>query len=115
MRADRVLLRPVIAFLLICLVIVGCHRKQLTQPDHPRLTSNVVLRDVIFHSVALARDMQYRVILPANISNGDRLPVVYLLHGAGGNFRDWSNYSDVARFAERGLILVMPEGNDSYY
>jgi S-formylglutathione hydrolase FrmB len=40
---------------------------------------------------------------------------VYLLHGAGGGFRDWSNYSDVAQFAERGFILVMPEGNSSYY
>jgi pimeloyl-ACP methyl ester carboxylesterase len=33
--------------------------------------------------------------------------VVYLLHGGGGGYRDWSNYSDVARFAERGLILVI--------
>jgi S-formylglutathione hydrolase FrmB len=38
-----------------------------------------------------------------------------LLHGGGGGYRDWSNYSDVARFAERGLILVMPEGESSYY
>jgi len=59
--------------------------------------------------------MPYRVILPASIQNGKKLPVLYLLHGGGGNFRDWSNYSDVSRFAERGLILVMPEGESSYY
>jgi putative tributyrin esterase len=59
--------------------------------------------------------MQYRVVLPSKIATGDRLPVIYLLHGNGGNFRDWSNYSDVARFAERGLILAMPEGHSSYY
>ena len=41
--------------------------------------------------------------------------MVYLLHGGGGGFRDWSNYSDVARFAEAGLLLVMPEGESSYY
>ena len=41
--------------------------------------------------------------------------MLYLLHGGGGGFRDWSNYSDVAGYAERGLILVMPEGNSSYY
>jgi putative tributyrin esterase len=46
---------------------------------------------------------------------GHKLPVVYLLHGGGGGFRDWSNYSDVASFAERGLLLVMPEGESSYY
>jgi putative tributyrin esterase len=43
------------------------------------------------------------------------LPVVYLLHGGGGGFKDWSNDSDVAHFAESGLILVMPEGAYSYY
>jgi len=83
-------------------------------PDHPKLTSKVTLRDVTFHSAALNRDMLYRVVMPL-ATPGQRLPVVYLLHGSGGGFRDWSNYSDVARFAEPGLILVMPEGGSSYY
>lgn len=72
--------------------------------------------DVTFRSAALARDMQYRAVLPAKISAGQKLPVVYLLHGGGGgSSRDWSNYSDVAQYAERGWILVMPDGDDSYY
>jgi S-formylglutathione hydrolase FrmB len=54
-------------------------------------------------------------VLPANIAAGQKFPVVYLLHGGGGGFHDWSNYSDIARYAEHGLILVMPEGNSSYY
>jgi putative tributyrin esterase len=91
------------------------NRERATPADHPRLTPNLVMRDVIFHSAALNRGMQYRVVMPARVSGGAKLPVVYLLHGGGGNFRDWSNYTDVARFAERGLILVMPEGDDSYY
>lgn len=71
------------------------------------------MHDVTFRSSTLNRDTPYRVIMPANVSPG--LPVVYLLHGGGGNFRDWSNNSDVARFAERGLILVMPDADESYY
>jgi putative tributyrin esterase len=71
------------------------------------------LRDITFHSDALGRDMPYRVISPAEPASG-KLPVVYLLHGGGGRFRDWSNYSDVARFAEPGLLLVMPESESSY-
>jgi putative tributyrin esterase len=95
---------------------VGCTRKEAEPPpDHPRLTPQVVLRDVTFHSAALNRDMLYRVILPVSVAPGQRLPVVYLLHGGGGGFRDWTNYSDVARFAESGLLLVMPEGGSSYY
>lgn len=73
------------------------------------------MRDVTFHSAALNRDMPYRVILPKIIASGAKLPVVYLLHGGGGDYREWSNDSNVARFAENGLILVMPEGNSSYY
>jgi hypothetical protein len=85
-----------------------------SKKDVPRLTANVRMQDVSFHSSALQREMSYRVVLPKTI-NGNKLPVVYLLHGGGGGFRDWSNYSDVAHYAERGLILVMPEGGSSYY
>jgi S-formylglutathione hydrolase FrmB len=97
----------------------GC-RKQEAQhsdrpPDRPRLSSSVTFRDITFRSAALNRDMQYRVFLPARVAPGQKLQVVYLLHGRGGRFRDWSNYSDVSRFAESGLVLVMPEGGDSYY
>jgi putative tributyrin esterase len=73
------------------------------------------MNDVTFRSAALGRDMPYRIVLPASITPGQKLPVVYLLHGGGGGFRDWTNYSDVAKFAESGMILVMPEGNSSYY
>lgn len=98
----------------ILLLSAGC-RRAAPQPDHPRLTPNVALRDVTFHSSALNRDMQYRVISPLRTASGEKLQVVYVLHGGGGGFRDWSNYSDVARFAESGLLLVMPEGGSSYY
>jgi putative tributyrin esterase len=73
------------------------------------------MKDVTFYSVALNREMPYRVFVPAQLVPGKKLPVVYLLHGGGGNFRDWSNHSDVARYAADGLILVMPEGDASYW
>ena len=59
--------------------------------------------------------MPYRVYLPENIQAERRLPVVYLLHGGGADYRSWSNESDVAQYARAGLILVMPEGDESYY
>ena len=40
----------------------ACKTKEVSRPDHPRLTPGVSLQDVTFHSVALNRDMQYRVI-----------------------------------------------------
>jgi S-formylglutathione hydrolase len=78
------------------------------------------MQDVRFFSAALQRQMTYRVFLPAKLLPGQKLSVVYLLHGGGGSYKDWSNYSDVARYAalkgsSGGLILVMPEGDSSYY
>ena len=114
MNPSRV--RGFVGFVLfLALLAMGCKKRQEPPADHPRLTPKVTLRDVTFYSVALNREMPYRVILPASIPAGQRLPLVYLLHGDGGGFRDWSNHSDVAQFAERGLILVMPERDSSYY
>jgi putative tributyrin esterase len=100
---------------LVALSFAGCRRAPQLQPDRPRLTSGVTLQDVSFFSAALQRQMAYRVYLPAKLPPGEKLPVVYLLHGNGGGFREWSSYSNVAQYAARGLILVMPEGGSSYY
>lgn len=92
---------------------LGPARKLLA--DHPRIAPGVAMQDVTFYSAALQRPMPYRVFLPAYLPPGQKLPVVYLLHGGNGGFRDWSNRSDVSRYAAQGLILVMPEGAFSYY
>jgi S-formylglutathione hydrolase FrmB len=110
--------RRAIGFMLLLatLALASCNKGQQPEaPDRPQLTPAVKMVDVTFHSVALNRDMPYRVVLPTNIAAGQKLPVVYLLHGGGGGFHDWSNYSDIARYAEKNLMLVMPEGNYSYY
>lgn len=73
------------------------------------------MEDVRFHSDALGRDMVYRVILPDPLPASGKLPVVWLLHGAGSTYRDWSNGSNIAELATRGLILVMPDAGNSYY
>lgn len=115
MRAGRFFRFFIACFCAVSLLVTACNKKQEPQPDRPRLTPNVTMRDVTFRSASLNRDMQYRVVLPASIAAGARLPVVYLLHGFPGNCRDWSNYTDAAKFAERGVIIVMPHGDDSYY
>jgi S-formylglutathione hydrolase len=93
----------------------GCRRVHQTAPDQPRLAAGVAVEDVTFHSGALQREMTYRVFLPAKIVAGREMPVVYLPHGRGDSFRAWSNHSEVAGYAVRGAILVMPDGGSSYY
>lgn len=48
---------------------------------------------------------------------GERFPVLYLLHGGGGNAFDWPRFTGVERYAEeRGMAVVMPEvGATSFY
>jgi S-formylglutathione hydrolase len=120
MKKTLILRSFALAVAAVVVAQTGCRQAHELLPDHPRTAVGVDLRDVTFHSKALDREMSYRVFLPATLEAGTKLPVVYLLHGGGGGFRDWSNYSDVARYAARkdsfgGLILVMPEGDSSYY
>lgn len=97
-------------------VVMSCHSSAPPAPvDHPRLAPGVVLHDVTFHSQSLNRDMHYRMLVPEVVHNGDHFPVIYLLHGGGGSYLDWTNYTDVAQFVQQKSILIMPQGDDSYY
>ena len=73
------------------------------------------MQDVRFFSAALGHEVVYRVYVPASVPQNKKLRVVYLLHGNGGTYRDWSNFSDVAQYARQGILLVMPDGASSYY
>lgn len=110
MKAVRSLI-----LLVLCIAAAGCGKRGPVIVDRPRAFAGVRMQDVTFQSVALARDVTYRVYLPETVASGVRLPVVYLLHGGGGDFRDWSNRSDVGRYAAKGYVLVMPEGYLSYW
>jgi S-formylglutathione hydrolase FrmB len=59
--------------------------------------------------------MHLRTIVPATLTSSQPLPVVYLLHGAGVDYRDWSNNSNIASFAAKNIILVMPDEAGAYY
>jgi S-formylglutathione hydrolase FrmB len=114
--SGKLLLISIVGLTSIVVCWALFRRAKHPQPiaDHPRLAEGVAMRDVVFFSHALQREMPYRVFLPQAAGN-QKLPVVYLLHGGCCGFRDWSNFSDVARFASQGLVLVMPEGGYSYY
>jgi hypothetical protein len=96
-------------------VLAGCHRGQLAVADHPRGFPGVASEDVTFYSSALDRNMTYAVHMPKDSAGGKRFPVVYLLHGCGGRFRDWISDSDVGAYGVKGLILVTVDGDCSYY
>ena len=70
-----------------------------------------------FNSASLKREMAYCILLPADYEKSQRsYPVLYLLHGLWGSENDWLAKTDVAQLARSlPLIVVMPEGDDSWY
>jgi putative tributyrin esterase len=70
-----------------------------------------------FTSPSLKREMGYCIILPAEYDRSPRTyPVLYLLHGLYGSENDWQALTSVGAYV-RGvpLVVVMPEGDDSWY
>jgi len=73
---------------------------------------------VQFHSQLVNATLPYNAILPPGyrLASTTRYPVLYLLHGLSGHYSDWATRTNVADYAAQyRLIVVMPEGNDSWY
>jgi S-formylglutathione hydrolase FrmB len=75
------------------------------------------LRDESLTSAALGREMKYRVLLPEGYQTSQRrYPVLYLLHGLTGDYRDWTTRTNRAEYSRTlPLIIVMPDGGNSWY
>ena len=75
------------------------------------------LQDRVFLSESLGREMHYRVLLPTGYAESARsFPVLYLLHGWHGDYKNWSTLTDLTHYAEKlPIIIVMPDASDSWY
>ncbi len=92
----------------------------LSPPASGRAVSVVAARrldarllELTVRTPALASPTKVRVLLPAGYSSAARrrYPVVYLLHGAGGDETDWTSLGGVEQAtAAMPLIVVMPDG-----
>ena len=71
-------------------------------------------RVVAIPSAAMSETLKATIVLPddyARDNHGERYPVVYLLHGSGGDHTDWTSNTHIAALADRYRgILVMPDG-----
>ncbi len=63
-------------------------------------------------SKAMKKEVKTVVILPDAYQNEQHFPVVYLLHGYGGNYADWVNKaSHIKALADQySMIIVCPDG-----
>lgn len=76
------------------------------------------VRRLDVESGAMGRDIPNIVVLPEGCeTSGREYPALYLLHGAGANFRAWLDIRpDLPELATRhGVIFVLPDGENSWY
>jgi S-formylglutathione hydrolase FrmB len=60
--------------------------------------------------------MRYRLLLPRNYGNGGRFPVLYLLHGVYGDYKNWDTRTGLENYAkDLDVLIVMPDADDSWY
>lgn len=81
---------------------------------------NAIVDTIEVMSDKMGRVIKNTVVLPAQYiekKNPTRFfPVVYLLHGAQGSYRDWPKKADLRSLASQyGVIIVCPDGQDSWY
>jgi S-formylglutathione hydrolase FrmB len=72
---------------------------------------------IIVVSPSMNAGIQNIVILPDDYDRYEALPVLYLLHGYGGNHRTWMQmHTGLPELATRyGIIIVCPDGKNSWY
>jgi S-formylglutathione hydrolase FrmB len=70
---------------------------------------------VVTYSASMQKNIKAVVITPAGYATNNKFPVVYLLHGYGGNQTDWINkVPAIGNYADQyHLIIVCPDGNFS--
>ena len=60
--------------------------------------------------------MHVMVLLPSHYDPAHAYPVLFLLHGYGGDQNDWTTKTNLAEYTSHiGLIVVMPEAKNSWY
>lgn len=106
-------------------ILSGCSKEsEDTDTDVVQnISKGTVLGNENMYSEVLSRNMNYSVYLPPDYNtNEDEYPVLYLLHGMWGNYRDWvtNGMSSVMDYEINQqeiseMIVVMPDGLDAFY
>jgi putative tributyrin esterase len=80
-------------------------------PPHPLKTGT-------YFSAALGQDLPYAFLEPEQTSaeSEQRNPLLVMLHGLDGSYRDWPSYTRIARYAAKfNLVIAFPEGENGWY
>jgi putative tributyrin esterase len=80
------------------------------------ISHRAFVKDAVFRSASMQRDMRYRLLLPHDYDKGGRFAVLYLLHGLYGDYKNWDTRTGLENYARNlHLLIVMPDADDSWY
>lgn len=72
--------------------------------------------EIRFESKALDKDTSMYVLLPERLDDGQRYPVLYLLHGLSDDHTIWHRRTRIEWYVRNlPLIVVMPDAGRSFY
>ncbi len=83
-----------------------------------------VLESKEMMSNVLNKLVRYSVYLPKDYETSERnYPVVYLLHGLGGNFTSWIQVGEIKRYTDKAIadgtippmVIIMPDGERTWF
>ncbi len=123
-RLSRVLLLLAVLLAVGAWASNGAARAAAPAPVVLDLSSPPAVKEESFFSAALSRDMAYAVYLPPGYaaSRHHRYPVLYMLHGLGGDYGEWMRlglFTTATALIQAGeippLIIVAPEGKRGYW
>ena len=106
--------RKVVVFVFVLLLTcqVGVSQKTAAAEN----VRNQFVREAVFHSASLNREMHYLVLLPRDYASGRRFPVLYLLHGLYGDYKNWDTRTHLESAAAKlAFLIVTPDADDSWY
>ncbi len=97
-------------------VAAGCVSHHSQDAEQRQLVQgNPTITEVRFASASLGRTLTYRAIVPS-AQPGERLPVLYFLHGANSGPEEVQLSSQIVQLAaSQRLIVILPDADYSYY
>ena len=66
------------------------------------------------YTASLHRVMHFRDCLPASGPAGRTYPAILMLHGLGGNYRNWTDLTNIGTLALLDTVLVVTPGRHSW-
>jgi S-formylglutathione hydrolase FrmB len=103
--------RSLLSLLLILLLTLSCQAQSV---------SPAAVQTINFKSKLVGATLPYIVELPPGYEDpsprAKRYPVLYLLHGLGGSYQNWTAKTRLREYAAQyRMIIVTPEGSEGWY